>query len=235
LPRVVHLDHAQLHHRLRMWRPDVELFFGHQWVAFGIPTEDLPLLVYIFEAPPEAYAAPLCDALIWSPAWDAGWREMSQRYHASIAVELATQRPVNYASMLLAFLAVLDTVLFSLPDEDRDAAVLHWIPAQQLLTFERYRTLRTELGPVGPAVNIRIANATGRPGELTADTLGLAELGLPDLQLVFSDRDPGEVIAQLRKMVRAMLVGERLGCGWVEETSLVPPARDALTLHLDWS
>jgi hypothetical protein len=95
------------------------------------------------------------------------------------------------------------------------------------------RLLRTELGPCGPAVNVRIANATGRPGELLADTIGLAALGLPDLQIVFSQRDPAEVASRLRGLVRNVFVGDRLDCGWVEETSFVPPERDALTLQLD--
>jgi hypothetical protein len=124
-------------------------------------------------------------------------------------------------------------MLFSLEPHVRDGVVLHWIPAQQLLTFDRYRLLRTELGPCGPAVNVRIANATGRPGELLADTVGLADLGLPDLQVVFSDRDPAEVMVRLRAYVRSVFVGDRLECNWIEESSLVPPVRDALTLQLE--
>jgi hypothetical protein len=30
-----------------------------------------------------------------------------------------------------------------------------------------------------------------------------------------------------------MFVGEHLGCTWIEETALVPPKRDALTLQLE--
>lgn len=82
-------------------------------------------------------------------------------------------------------------------------------------------------------MNVRIANATGKPGELVADTVGLAELGLPDLQVVFTDRDPAEVAKRLRRLARKMFIGERLDSGWVEEVSMVPPLRDALTLDLD--
>ncbi len=202
-------------------------------LGFLIPTGDLPLHVAIFEAAPEAYAAPLCDALTWTPWWHERWDDIAARCPTSIVVEMTVQRPLNYASTLLAFLATLDAVLASLDEEDRIGAVLHWIPAQQLLTIERYRALRIDHGPCGPAVNVRIANASGRPGELLADTVGLAEIGLPDLQLVFSDRDPAEVILQLRRMVRSMFVGDRLDCGWIEEASFVPPERDALTLQLD--
>lgn len=233
VPRVVRLEPLDLHRRLMTWRHDVELLRGAGQLSFVIPTDDLPLIVTVFETPPETYAAPLCDALTWTPWWYERWDDIAARCPTSIVVELTVQRPINHASMLLAFLAALDAVLFMLPDEDRDGAVLHWIPAQQLLTIDRYRELRVDHGPCGPAVNVRMANVTGRPGELLADTIGLAELGLPDLQMVFADRDPIDVATHLRLLVRSMFVGDRLDCGWIEETSFVPPERDALTLQLD--
>jgi hypothetical protein len=225
----VALDARALHDRLCEWRPDIEIL-GER-ALFAIPTADLPLLVHIFPAELDTFAEPLCDALTWSPTWR--WEELERRCPTSIAIAMSAQRPINHASLLLAFLAVLDTVLSSFDPAVRDGVVLHWIPSQQLLSYDRYRLLRIELGPCGPAVNIRIANATGRPGELLADTVGLADLGLPDLQIVFSGRDPSEIEGRLRELVRNVFVGDRLDCGWVEEASLVPPMRDALTLQLD--
>jgi hypothetical protein len=233
VPHAVQLQPVELQRRLRAWRSDVELVHGDDKLTFLIPTNDLPLFVSIFEAPPEAYAAPLCDALTWTPWWHERWDDIAERCPTSIVVELTMPRPINYACMLLAFLATLDTVLASLDEDARIGAVLHWIPAQQLLTIERYRALRIDHGPCGPAVNVRMANVSGRPGELLADTIGLAEIGLPDLQLVFTHLDPAEVSLRLRLMVRSMFVGDRLDCGWIEETSFVPPMRDALTLQLD--
>ena len=233
VPRAVHLKPRSLHRRLWAWRHDVELVLGEGRFSFLIPTNDLPLRVTIFEAAPEAYAAPLCDALTWTPFWHERWDDIAARCPTSIVVEMKAQRPIHYAGMLLAFLAVLDAVLASLDEEDRLGAVLHWIPAQLLLTIERYRALRSDHGACGPVVNVRIANATGRPGELLADTVGLAELGLPDLQLVFTEQDPAAIILRLRLMVRSMFVGDRLECGWIEEPSFFPPVRDALTLQLE--
>jgi hypothetical protein len=230
LPRMVELAADVLHRRLCSWQDGVQLVRGGDRLSFAIPTADLPLLVSIFQAPPEAYAGPLNDALLWTPAWNERWDDLAERCRASVVIAMTAQRPINHASKLLAFLAVLDTVLGTLADRDRDAAVLHWLPAQQLMTFDRYRALRIELGPCGPAVNIRIANATGRPGELLADTVGLADLGLPDLQVVFTDRDPAEVRDHLQHLVRSIFVGDRLDCVWIEEAALVPPERDALTL-----
>ena len=87
--------------------------------------------------------------------------------------------------------------------------------------------------PSGSAVNVRI----GRPrtgdglGEWLADTIGLADLGLPDLQIVLKERDPEVVMRALRGLVRTVFVGDRLECSWIEESALLPPERDAITLH----
>jgi hypothetical protein len=234
LPRWVPVPADEFLARVRRWRPDIRM--THRQVdraTIEIPTDDLPLHAMIFLVPPESYAGQLQDALTWSPTWHEPWDVTAARCPASIVVAMTAQRAMNHASMLLAYLAILDAVLFSLDDSDRASAVLHWIPAQQLMTFDHYLDLRTQLGPCGPAVNIRVANVTGRPGELLADTIGLAELGLPDLQIVFADRDPAEMILRLRLLVRSMFVGERLGCSWIEESALVPPERDALTLQLE--
>jgi hypothetical protein len=200
---------------------------------FMIPTADVPMHVRTYQAEPEIFAAELERAMQWSWLWQDRWSEVARRCPWSIVVEMTAVRPVHYAGMLLQFVGVLDHVLSLLDEHDRDASLLHWIPAQQILSITQYRVLREELGLCGPAINVRIANATGRPGELLADTVGLAELGLPDLQVVFTDRDPADVAKRLRRLARSIFVGERLDCGWVEEASLVPPLRDALTLELD--
>jgi hypothetical protein len=230
-PRWVHLDAANLLLQLRRWRGNVSLATANaEHVTIAIPTGDLPLYVQLFLTEPEAYATALTDALVWSPAWHERWEETARRCPTSLVIAMTAQRPINYASMLLSFLAVLDTWLASIDHDIRERIVLHWMPAKQLLSYHQYQFLRTELGPCGPAVNVRVANATGRPGELLADTIGLAELGLPDLQILFSDRDPADVVRQLRAYVRRLFVGDRLDCTWIEEPSLVPPERDALTL-----
>jgi hypothetical protein len=231
LPRWIALDAVSLLVALRRWRGDISLATCNaEHVTIAIPTGDLPLYVQLFHTEPEDYADELIDALAWSPAWHERWEDTARRCPASVVLAMTAQRPINYASMLLSFLAVLDTWLASIDHDIRERIVLHWMPAKQLLSYHQYQFLRTELGPCGPAVNVRVANATGRPGELLADTIGLAELGLPDLQILFSDRDPAEMVRRLRTYVRSVFVGERLDCAWIEEASLVPPERDALTL-----
>lgn len=229
-----------IHTQLRAWRDDVQLIdqtsrrphrmtdSGFPHFGFVIPTGDLPLLVHIFPAPPDAYRTQLDDALAWSPDWPGRYTAIDA-CTSSIVISMVAHRPVNHATMLLAFLSVLDAVLAAI--DDLRPAVLHWMPAQRVLAFASYRFLRLELGPCGPAVNVRIAAISDH--DVVADTLGLAGLGLPDLQTVVHDRDPAQLASHLIKLARSMFVGDTLDCPWIEESSLVAPSRDALTVQLD--
>ena len=167
LPRFLELHAVSLLLALRRWRGDIVLAtHSPEHVTLAIATGDLPLYVQLFHTHPEEFANELIEALAWSPAWHERWEDTARRCPASVVIAMTAQRPINYASMLLSFLSVLDTWLHTLDIDDRERAVLHWMPAKQLLTYHQYQLLRTELGPCGPAVNVRIANATGRPGEL---------------------------------------------------------------------
>jgi hypothetical protein len=57
LPSSVPLDPHELHSKLCEWRADVELLGERP--LFAIPTNDPPLLVHIFPAELDTYAAPL--------------------------------------------------------------------------------------------------------------------------------------------------------------------------------
>src|ERR1041385_896327 len=151
------------------------------------------------------------------------------RRRASLVVSMIAHRAVNHATMLLAFLSVLDAVLGSV--DDLRPIVLHWLPAQRVMPFSTYRLLRMELGPCGPAINVRIAQVGD--SDTVADTVGLADLGLPDLQTRATGRDPAALAFRLVNLARSMFVGDKLDCVWVEEASFSPPRRDALTIQLD--
>ena len=230
LPHLPVLDPAVIHRQLLAWREDIQLIGSNRPDHFGfaIPTHDLPLLAHIFHAAPDAYRAQLDEALLWSPTWRERYDAVTQ-CHASVVVSMVAHRAINHASMLLAFLAVLDTVLGSV--DDLRPVVLHWMPAQRVLAFASYRLLRMELGPCGPAINVRIAQVGDH--DVVADTIGLSGLGLPDLQTLVTDRDPAELAFKLVLLARSMFVGDKLDCAWVEEASLAPPNRDALTIHFD--
>jgi hypothetical protein len=243
LPFRQYLNPNIVHAQLLAWREDVELIRGRSdhtaidetpigrlfHFGFAIPTRDLPLLVHIFEAPPDAYRAQLDDALAWTPSWPERYAAVDA-CQSSIVISMVAHRAVNHATMLLAFLSVLDTVLGSI--DDLRPAVLHWMPAQRVLAFSTYRLLRLEQGPCGPAINVRIAAISDH--DTVVDTVGLADLGLPDLQTVVHDHRPSaELVTRLVGLARSMFVGETLDCVWTEESSLVSPFRDALTVQLD--
>jgi hypothetical protein len=230
LPYVQALDPYVIHRQLLMWRPDVERIGGDRADHFGfaIPTHDLPLLVHVFHAAPDAYGTQLDDALAWSPTWPERHAAVSG-CSASIVVSMIAHRAVNHATLLLAFLSVLDTVLGSV--DDVRTAVLHWLPAQRVLPFAQYRMLRMELGPCGPAINVRIAPIS--PTDVVADTVGLSGLGLPDLQVILPRCDPAELTGRLVRLARSMFVGDPLDCAWTEQSAIVLPCRDALTVQLD--
>jgi hypothetical protein len=229
LPQQVVPDAAVVHEQLLGWRGDVDRI-GAQRSHFGfaIPTDDLPLLAHVFPAAPDAYAAQLDDAMQWSPTWRERYQAVA-RCRASLVVSMIAHRAVNHAAMLLAFQAVLDAVLGSI--DDLRPTVLHWLPAQRVMPFSTYRLLRMELGPCGPAINVRIAQVGD--ADTVADTVGLADLGLPDLQTLATGRDPAMLAFQLVHLARSMFVGDKLECAWIEEASFSPPRRDALTVQLD--
>ena len=231
LPYSQALSPTAIHRQLLAWRADVEPIGGHNPLGhfgFAIPTGDLPLLVHIFHAAPDAYASQLEDALAWSPTWMERYAAVDACTH-SIVISMVAHRAVNHATMLLAFLSVLDSVLACC--EDLRPAVLHWMPAQRVLAFSSYRMLRLEQGPCGPAINVRIAAISDH--DMIADTVGLSELGLPDLQAIVHDRDPAELTLTLTRLAKCMFVGDALECSWVEEASIQLPSRDAITVCLD--
>jgi hypothetical protein len=230
LPRQAVLDAAVVHGQLLGWRDDVQLIALPRASHFGfaIPTQDLPLIAHVFDAAPSVYASQLDDALQWSPTWRERYSAVAH-CRASLVVSMIAHRAVNHATMLLAFLAVLDAVLGSV--DDLRSVVLHWLPAQRVMPFSTYRLLRMELGPCGPAINVRIAQVGDT--DTVADTIGLADLGLPDLQTLATGRDPATLAFRLVHLARSMFVGDKLDCTWVEEASFSPPRRDALTIQLD--
>lgn len=229
LPQPAVIDPAVVHRQLLAWRDDVQLIGGQHGEHFGfaIPTHDLPLLAHVFPAAPDAYASQLDEALQWSPSWYERYEAVA-RCRASIVVSMVAHRAINHATMLLTFLSVLDTVMASV--DDLRPTVLHWLPAQRVMPFSTYRLLRMELGPCGPAVNVRITPAGA---DTVADTVGLAHLGLPDLQMLATGYDPAALTFRLVTLARSMFVGEQLDCPWIEEASYSPPSRDALTIQLD--
>lgn len=233
LPRPAVLNPVAIHRYLRTWRDDVQLVgTDPARFAIAIPTgTPIPVVVHVFQAPVGAYARELAESLTWSQIW-RDRREVVARACESFVVATTIESGPAYAAQILSLQAVLDTVLVSLDERDAAATVLHWIPAQQVMPCIRYRLLRKELGPSGPVVNVRVSVLGGRPGEMLADTVGFAPLGLPDLQVRFCNRDPNEVALRMMLLAKRQFLGEELDDA-IEDTALAGPAREVLTIALD--
>src|SRR5262249_5147716 len=133
LPRPAMLDPRAIHAYLTSWRDDIALV-GNDPARFAIAIPmgtALPIVIHVFQAPVDAYAKDLEGSLRWSQTWRER-REVVARARESIVVATAMQPGPLYAAQLLSLLAVLDTVLATLDERDAAAAVLHWIPAQQV-------------------------------------------------------------------------------------------------------
>jgi len=100
---------------------------------------------------------------------------------------------LEYKTRLALFHSVVLSVLELTP-----SLAIHWLPSQRVVDPQAYlnskRTGTETYKPTFPAVNVRFFKAENRaPGEMLADTLGLAALGIPDLQCHFAGLDLSDV------------------------------------------
>jgi hypothetical protein len=70
-----------------------------------------------------------------------------------------------------------------------------WHPAGQMVAPERLTD-----DPLGAALNVRLFRVENNPDDLVMDTLGLAALGVPDIQCQFHELEPGRVSGVLRRV-----------------------------------
>lgn len=71
--------------------------------------------------------------------------------------------------------------------------VAYWHPAGQMVAPE----MLTD-DPLDAALNVRLFQVENHPGDLVMDTLGLAALGVPDIQCHFHGIEPGAIASLLR-------------------------------------
>jgi hypothetical protein len=127
-----------------------------------------------------------------------------------------------------------------------EASAIHWLPSQRLVEPASYLASVVHGAPLrDSAVNVRLFRiADGEPDECVMDTLGLAPLGLPDLQCHFAGLDPGAIADLLLayaaycfekgpvlgddSLVRGVTDGEEWDCKRAE--SLVMPQRDVVDI-----
>ena len=118
--------------------------------------------------------------------------------------------------------------------------VAYWQPAGQMVAPE---TLSDD--PLDAALNVRLFKVENQPGDLVMDTLGLAPLGVPDVQCHFRGLEPGRVAGLLRGIATYVFEkGDVIADGntvqgleitdkWVcrHEMALLPPRRVVVDIN----
>ena len=98
---------------------------------------------------------------------------------------------LQYQDRLDVFTRALLGVLELAPPE-----AIHWVPSQQIVNPIAYLKAAKESPAAhffaGP-VNVRFFTIQSSGGDMLMDTLGLAALGLPDLQCHYRIMEPGDV------------------------------------------
>lgn len=98
---------------------------------------------------------------------------------------------LDYKTRLAMFHGVLQSVL-----ELTSCLAIHWHASQRLVGPAAYLEARSvaKPDPLFPALNVRLFRVENQSaGETVMDTVGLAALGLPDLQCHFANLDPNDV------------------------------------------
>jgi hypothetical protein len=148
---------------------------------------------------------------------------------------------LNYKERLALFQRVLLGAL-----EVVDCAAIHWMPSQQMVSPQAFVKAMGEGGSAPffcGACNVRLFNVEGTEDTIM-DTLGLAALGLPDLQCHFHDLEANDVAQILYNLAFYLsengnvmedghtVTGTSPEARWrcQREASLVPPEREVLDI-----
>ena len=168
--------------------------------------------------------------------------EVVERCRHTLLVTDMMSSPLNHKERLGLFQDVLAGVLEVVPawpsTGGRPASSSTLGVTSKPITRARRRSF------FAGALNVRFYNISNAPGDMVMDTLGLAALGLPDLQCHFRGLEPGRVAALLANTGYYVfdqgdviedghtVEGLEPGSPWrcQHEDALVPPSRVVLDL-----
>lgn len=180
------------------------------------------------------------DALLQTRDWIEA-RDCVQRHTARVAVADQRAAGLPYKNRLRLFQDILLAIFDCAPP-----VAIYWKPSGKIvspwLLQEALRNGKPDR--IHGAVNVRCMPASKAPGTQVVDTLGLAALGLPDLECTFKGRDPARMSAFIRATSRYMFDlgnviedgrifrGSDAGERWVagRARSVEPPARPVIRL-----
>ena len=171
-----------------------------------------------------------------------GAADVVGRCRNTILVTDLMTSPLEYRERLELFEDALAGILEALP-----ALAIHWRPTGRFVNPQRFLEAYDGGGSgrfFAGSLNVRFYNITNSPGDMLMDTLGLAALGLPDLQCHYRDLPPGQVAAVLANTgyyifengdvienghtLEGITVGSRWRCQ--HEESMLKPSRVVLDL-----
>lgn len=163
----------------------------------GLPQAEIegtrvPCSISFVPGPPDADAIERSLAQTWTwPDAAAVVRSVSDGWLAAPMLSWAWLDRATRVRLLHAGVEALVAVT--------DPVALHWPGSERLVDAAVYGAARgSTADDLYPVVNVRSFRILGAEDEKTLmDTVGLAALGLPDLQLLFAGPRPSEVAAQL--------------------------------------
>jgi Domain of unknown function (DUF4261) len=171
-----------------------------------------------------------------------GAADVIERCRNTILVTDLMSSPLEYRERLALFQDALAGILEALPP-----LAIHWQPTRQFVNPERFLEGYREGGSsrfFAGSLNVRFYKITTSPDDMIMDTLGLAALGLVDLQCHYRDLAPSEVARVLANTafyifengdvikdghtVEGITAGSKWRCQ--HEDSLLKPSRVVLDL-----
>lgn len=190
----------------------------------------------------------LSEAIQQTWRWLRG-RKVAGRCRTSVGVSDYNAAALAWGERLELFQRCLAAVVEAIP-----CVAIHWRPTQQVVDPAEFTAAMVEQGyrSLAPgALNVRtfrVRAGSGEAGgaeEMLLDTLGLAALGLPDLQCHFRGLGRDEVAQVLRKVAGYIfkqgpvvgtgdtVPGARPGEAWAcrLEQAVVPPNRPVIDLR----
>ncbi len=165
------------------------------------------------------------------------------RCNASVLVTDLMSSGLPYRERHDLFTRCLVSVMEVVPPD-----AIHWMPAQRIVNPFSYLRASRE-SPTAQffagSVNVRLFNISGTDGDLVMDTMGLAALGLPDLQVHFHGLEANDVAQFLYDLSLYIfesgdviedghtVEGLESGSKWraQHEESLIEPKREVLDIN----
>lgn len=180
-------------------RRDNDTFLIYALMDYPIELDDatLPVQAIISLRPDPLDVTSYEPALQQTWDWPEARLAVSQACYSVLVTELLG-RYLDYGPRLRLFQNVIMSMLDFIP-----CTAIYWQPCQKIVEPAAYWEAMHDGEPASflTAVNVRLLRVEGgSPSEVVMDTLGLAALGLPDLQIHYAGLDPGQVGRALYKL-----------------------------------